>query len=66
MFVKENPNRKKKKTLLKDTEREGIVFQPDYDFERKTYRSYKGATTTLDIINYVRGKCKLLEKKHSR
>ena len=38
-------------------------MQPDYDFDRKTHHSYKGATTTLDTINFVRGKCKLLEKK---
>ena len=49
-------------TLLKDTERKGIVLQPDYDFDRKTHHSYKGATTTLDTINFVRRKCKLLEK----
>ena len=50
-------------TLLKDTERKGIVLQPDYDFDRKTHHSYKGVTATLDTINFVRGKCKLLEKK---
>ena len=49
-------------TLLKDTEIEGIALQPYYDFDKKTYHSYKGATTTLDIINSIRGKCKLLEK----
>ena len=38
-------------TLLKDTGRKGIVLQPDYDFDRKTHHSYKGATTTLDTIN---------------
>ena len=50
-------------TLLKDTERKGIVLQPNYDFDRKTHHSYKGATTTLDTINFLREKCKLLEKK---
>ena len=50
-------------TLFKDTERKDIVLQPDYDFDRKTHHLYKGVTTTLDIINFVRGKCKLLEKK---
>ena len=49
-------------TLLKDTERKGIVLQPDYDFDRKTHHSYKSVTTTLDTINFVRGKCKLIEK----
>ena len=38
-------------------------MQPDYDFDRKTHQSYKGVTTTLDTINFVRGNCKLLEKK---
>ena len=52
-------------TLLKDTGRKGIVLQPDYDFDRKTHHSYKGATTTLDTINFVRGKCKLLEIRKS-
>ena len=28
-------------TLLKDTERKGIVLQPDYDFDRKTHHSDK-------------------------
>ena len=50
-------------TLLKDTERIGIILLPDYDFYRKAHNSYKGSTTTLDTINFVRGKCKLLEKK---
>ena len=50
-------------TLLKDTERKGIVLQPDYDFNRKTHHSCKGVTTTLDTINFAIGKCKLLEKK---
>ena len=49
-------------TLLKDTERKGIVLQPDYDFDRKTHHSYKSVTTTLDTINFVRGKCKLIGK----
>ena len=49
--------------LLKDTERKGIVLQPDYDFDRKAYHSCKGTTTTLDTRNFVRGKCKLLKKK---
>ena len=31
--------------------------------ERPSHHSYKTATTTLDAINFVRGKCKLLEKK---
>ena len=34
-------------TLLKDIDRKCIVLQPDYDFDRKTNHSYKGATTTL-------------------
>ena len=50
-------------TLLKDTAKEGIVLQPDYDFDRNPYHSYKRATTTLDVINSVRRKCKLIEKK---
>ena len=50
-------------TLLKDTERKGIFLQPDYEFDRKTHHSYKGATTTLDTINFVRRKCKLIVKK---
>ena len=50
-------------TLRKDTAKKGIVLQPDYDFDRKPYHSYKGATTTLDVINSVRGKYKLLEKR---
>ena len=50
-------------TLLKDTERKGIVLQPDYDFNRKTHHSCKSVPTTLDTINFARGKCKLLEKK---
>ena len=50
--------------LLKDTERKNIVLQPDYDFDRKTHHSYKCATTTLGTINFVRGKCKVLEKKN--
>ena len=37
-------------------------MQPDYDFDRKTHHSYKGATTTPDTTNFVRGKCKLLGK----
>ena len=37
-------------------------MQPDYDFDRKTHHSYKGVTTTFDIINFVKGKYKLLEK----
>ena len=41
-------------------------MQSDYDFGRKTHHSYKGATTTLDTINFVRGKCKLLEKKNKK
>ena len=49
--------------LLKDTERKGIVLQPDYEFDRKTHHSCKGATTTLDTLIFVRGKCKLLERK---
>ena len=49
--------------LLKDTERKGIVLQPDYEFDRKTHDSCKGATTTLDTLIFVRGKCKLLERK---
>ena len=53
---------KQENTLLKDTERKDIVLQPDYDFDRKTHHSYKGATTTLDTINFVKGKSKLLEK----
>ena len=36
---------------------------PDYDFDGKTHHSYIGRTTTLDTINFVRGKCKLLKKK---
>ena len=52
-------------TLLKDTERKGIVLQPDYDFNRKTHHSCKGVTTTLDTINFAIGKCKLLEKKRN-
>ena len=58
-----NPILIQEDTLLKDTEIKGIVLQHDYDFDRKTHHSYKGATTTLDTINFVRGKCKLLEKK---
>ena len=50
-------------TLLKDTAKEGIVLQPDYDFDRNPYHPYKRATTTLDVINSVRRKCKLIEKK---
>ena len=50
-------------TLFKDTAKEGIVLQPDYDFDRNPYHSYKRATTTLDVINSVRRKCKLIEKK---
>ena len=42
-------------TLLKDTERKSIVLQPNYE----------GVTTTLHTINFVRGKCKLLEKKRN-
>ena len=56
IFIQEN-------TVLKDRERKGIVLQPDYDFDGKTHHSYKGVTTTLDTINFVRGKCKLLEEK---
>ena len=47
-----------KNTLLKDSERKGIVLQPDYDFGGKTHHSYEGVTATLDTINFVRGKCK--------
>ena len=49
--------------MLVDTERKGIVLQPDYDFDRKTHHPFKGTTTTLDTKNFVRGKCQLLEKK---
>ena len=38
-------------------------MQPAYDFDKKTHLSDKGATTTLDIITFVRGICELLEKK---
>ena len=38
-------------------------MQPDYDFDRKTHHSYEAVTTTFDTINFVRGKCKLLERK---
>ena len=38
-------------------------MQPAYDFDKKTHLSYKGATTALDIITFVRGICGLLEKK---
>ena len=44
-------------------ERKGMVLQNDYDFDRKTHHTYKGATTTLDTINFVRRKCKLLGKR---
>ena len=53
----------KENTLFKNTERKGFVLQPDHDFDRKAHHSYKGTYTTLDTINFVRGKCKLLEKK---
>ena len=50
-------------TLPKDTERKCIVLRPDYEFDRKAHNSYEAATTTLDTIDFVRGKYKLLEKK---
>ena len=53
-------------TVLKDTERKGIVLQHDYDFDGKTHHSYKGVNTTLDTIKFIREKCKLLEKQKER
>ena len=45
------------------TQKEKALFCNLITIERPSHHSYKTATTTLDAINFVRGKCKLLEKK---